>query len=127
MTQVETDLRAILQALSNLSTQLSQNGDPVDAGRVASVMAIVSAALSQLGAQDILASLPDPTTSDDAKAVRNLLNQMGAAANDINTQARDITTIVTIATGIANVITDVAGGLTLGTAATVAKSISGLI
>ncbi len=127
MTQVETDLRAILQALSNYMNDLSEEGDPADAARVASTMGLVSAALSHLGAKDILATLPDPATSPDAKTVLDLLNKMQTAADDINNQVKDITTVVTIATGIANVISDVAGGVTLSTAANIAKTITGLI
>lgn len=123
MTQTANDLRAILQALSSRSTTLSQNGDPVDAGRVASAMAIVSAALSQLGDEDIVSNLPGANTSDDAKAIRTVIGQMQQAAGDISQQSSDISRTISVATGIANIITDLCAGIDLTTIGTVAKSV----
>ncbi len=107
MSQLVNDLTALLNALSAFSSALLANGDIDGNGRVLGAMSAVSAALSQAGAEDIIANLPSDA---DGKKIQAMLAQMNTEAAKIAANQKSVTQAVGIATGIANIVADCFAG-----------------
>jgi hypothetical protein len=120
-----------MSAIDDLNTMLAnlgalqQNASASDRVQIVAAMAQVQGAIMQLGAQDILATLPNPN-SQNGQAITAMIGKMNAAANSINNQVQDVTTAVQIATGFANLVTSVLGG-NIANAMTAVQSLAAVL
>jgi len=123
MTDLEKNLRALLQALAAVSDACIANGDYTDNFRVIGAMQQVSAAITIAAAKDIVATLPNDA---DSKKIKDMLARMGDAAQRINAAEANVTHAVQVATAFANVIADVNGNQ-IGSALGVVGTLSGIL
>lgn len=122
MSQVIKDIQALDNALRVLENQASASGDSATASTLLNVISNVENALTIVGAQDILATLPGD--ADGAK-IKAAIASIGKAAKDIANQVKSINRAIDIGSNVATLILQVSSGK-LGAAVTTAAHLSSI-